>query len=104
MDLEGANVLQSQQIQRTIAATPAELRDDMKIGSLRGWRQVAKRHVVDHTVAQRAYRWCGIGHGAVSLEEVGLEQPNLPIRRQFLPTLTPHWSEPHGLDHRGLKI
>ena len=65
IDLEGADVLQSQPIRRTVAI-PAELRDGMKIGSLRGWRQVAKRHVVDHTAAQRAYRWCGISHGVVS--------------------------------------
>ena len=54
-DLKGADVLQPEPIRRTVEM-PTELRNGMKIGSLRGRRQVAKRHVVDHTAAQRAYR------------------------------------------------
>jgi hypothetical protein len=44
---------------------PTELGNGMKIGSLCGRRKIAKRHIVDHTAAQRAYRWCGISRGMV---------------------------------------
>ena len=83
IDLKSPNILQSQTVRRTTEMA-TELRNCVKIGSLRRRRQVAQCHVVDHTAAQRVYR-CrgGISHGMVSWSGVGLQQPNLPIRRPF---------------------
>ena len=65
MHLEGADILKIQTVRRA-AKIPAELFDRMDIGSLRGRRQVAQRHVFDHAEPQRAHLWAGIGHQMVS--------------------------------------
>src|SRR5512136_1471382 len=57
MHLEGANVLQLQ----FVGGAPeiaAELRNRMDVGSLRRWREIADRHVLDHAATQRAH----LGH------------------------------------------
>jgi hypothetical protein len=53
MHLEGAHILQIEPIRRT-SEIPAELRNRMKVGSLRRRRQIADRHVLDHAAAKRA--------------------------------------------------
>src|SRR5438128_703414 len=64
MDLEGPDILQTQQIRRT-AKTSAELRNRVDIGSLRRRRQIADCHVLDHAPAQRAH----LSHRGLSCRE-----------------------------------
>src|SRR5258708_37784375 len=53
MSLEGADILQAEQIGRP-TKIPPQLRYRGKIGSLRRRRQIADRHVLDHAAAKRA--------------------------------------------------
>jgi hypothetical protein len=53
MHLERAHILQPEPVWRAAEAT-TELRHSMKVGSLRGRRQVAQRHLIDPAAAQTA--------------------------------------------------
>jgi hypothetical protein len=54
MHLKRAHVFQSKTVWRT-PEIARELRHRMQIRSLRRWRKIADRHVIDHAPAQRAY-------------------------------------------------
>jgi hypothetical protein len=53
MNLESPDILKIQAIWRT-AKESTEPSDRGDVGSLRGWREIADRHVLDHALAQRA--------------------------------------------------
>src|SRR5205085_12280682 len=54
-ELVGADVLHAQPIRWTIEM-PAELRDRVDVGLLRRAREIADRHVLNHTLTKRADR------------------------------------------------
>src|SRR3954462_8711221 len=53
MNLESVNIFQAKTI-RGAAKIPAELRYGIEVRLLRRRRQIADRHVLDHTAAKRA--------------------------------------------------
>ena len=70
MHLEGADVLQAKPVRRS-AEMAGKLRHRVHVGSLRGRRQIADRHVLDHAPAKRAQ----LGHLIAPVLKIALQQP-----------------------------
>ena len=93
-NLEGTDILDIQAIRRT-AKIAAELGHRMKVGSLRGRRQIAHRHVFDHAAAQGAHSWARGGHGRSPDQGLSFDTRNPSIRRPNPPP-TSHPSRVSG--------
>src|SRR6476469_10324500 len=70
MHLEGADVLKSEPLRRA-AEMAGKLCHRVYVGSLRGRRQIADRHVLDHAPAKRAQ----LGHLIAPVPKIALQQP-----------------------------
>src|SRR3954471_24625684 len=81
MKLEGVDIFQTKTIRRA-TKVPAELRHGAEVRLLRRRRQIADRHVLDHTAAKRA----DLSHRKTScLKGLGCEKPTiLSDRRRLL--------------------
>ncbi|CUW37152.1 protein of unknown function [Magnetospirillum sp. XM-1] len=85
MDLPRAHVFKVEPIRRSIEEA-AELRNRMKVGSLRRRRKIADRHVLDHAATQRAqfgHRGppvCRGGRGKPTFSDRSLRRP---LRLQY---------------------
>jgi hypothetical protein len=66
MNLEGAHILKAKPLRRA-ATEAAEFSNGVLLGSLGRPRQVADRHVLDHTAATGAY----LRHGGLALQGCG---------------------------------
>src|ERR1019366_10597516 len=83
VDLEGADILQLKTIGGP-TEIPAQLRYRGKVGSLRRWRQIADRHVLNHAAEKRAH----LGHLITSWLSGGLQHPH-PLRQEALRATSP---------------
>src|SRR6476619_3825325 len=70
MHLERADVFQAKAVRRS-AEMAGKLRHRVYVGSLRGRRQIADRHVLDHAPAKRAQ----LGHLIAPVPKIALQQP-----------------------------
>ena len=92
IDLKRPHVFEPKPLRRP-AGVATELRNGMKIRSLRRGQQVAKAHVVDHTTTQRAYRCRGFSNGMVAWLWVGpttkpSHQEAIPANRYASPRVS----------------
>ena len=83
MHLEGANILQAEPVRRAAEVT-GKLRHRMHVGSLRGRRQIADRHVLDHAPAKRAQ----LGHLIAPVSRLRFNSRN-PSKQKLHPQTDP---------------
>src|SRR6266498_399669 len=72
MNLEGVDIFQAETIGGA-AKIPAELRYSVEVRLLRRRRQIADRHVLDHTAAKSA----DLSHRKLLSEGLGCEKPTI---------------------------
>jgi len=70
MHLKGADIFQAKAV-RGSAEMAGKLRHRVHVGSLRGRRQIADCHVIDHAPAKRAQ----LGHLFAPVLKIALQQP-----------------------------
>src|SRR6266536_1925486 len=83
MNLEGVDIFQAETIGGA-AKIPAELRYSVEVRLLRRRRQIADRHVLDHTAAKSA----DLSHRKLLSEGLGCEKPTI-LRREAITATAP---------------